>query len=135
MRKLLLIAALLTALVAPSAAQAYSFKASLKTEGPHPRGGHYWKIHVKIRSFGGKKLHGTACYNFLVSGLGKVASQCPTPNNPGKVSHTPYRFYGDFTDRLFWPKRATGHRITLQVVVSVKGRGTARMNYTVRVVR
>jgi hypothetical protein len=138
MRRIPLTAALALALglpaAAPPAAPAEAtFVSKLTVPGHHPKAGKRWPVTVTARTRSGKALRATALYQFLYQGQ-VVSTQGPTPNGPD--SKRPYHFTGVMHDPSFkWPARAVGYRLTLRVVVRVKGRGKRNLDYWVRVRR
>ena len=132
------------AMLAPAtAASAASFAATLSAPTHHPKANRFWPVTVTAKTHSGKPLHATATYQFVYQGQ-VVQTRYPSPNaNPtsacskaGTCRHSPWPFYGRMRDGSFvWPARAVGIPLTLRVVVTVKGRGTVRLNYAVRVRR
>lgn len=128
--------------VAPAEAGA-SFVARLKASGHHPKAGERWPIRVSARTRSGRPLRARAHYEFYFRGQ-RVSTQYPNPGTrPGRCRvgrrgcrRSPYPFRGRFTDRsIVWPARAIGIRLTFRVVVRVRGRGTRKLDYRVRVRR
>jgi hypothetical protein len=132
------------ALLVPTApAEGASFVARLRASGHHPEAGKSWPIRVSARTRSGRPLRARAHYEFYFRGR-KVSTQYPNPGTrPGRCRvgrrgcrRSPYPFRGSFTDRsIVWPARAVGIRLTFRVVVRVRGRGTRRLDYWVRVRR
>jgi len=143
-KRVLLPAVLGVALLVPVAppAEAASFVARLKASGHHPKAGKRWPIRVSARTRSGRPLRARAHYEFYFRGR-KVSTQYPNPGaRPGRCPgargcrERPYRFRGSFRDRsIVWPRRAVGIRLTFRVVVRVRGRGTRKLDYWVRVRR
>ena len=142
-RVLLLSMIAAVALLVPAVpAQGASFVARLKASGHHPKAGKRWPITVSARTRSGRPLRARAHYEFYFHGR-KVSTQYPNPGaRPGRCPgargcrRSPYPFRGSFTDRtIVWPARAIGIRLTFRVVVRVRGRGTRRLDYRVRVRR
>jgi hypothetical protein len=129
-------------LVPASSADASSFVARLKASGHHPKAGKRWPIRVSARTRSGRAIRATAYYQFLYGGQ-VVSTQYPNPRSrpgvcPGGSGcrRSPYPFRGSFRDpTIVWPRRAVGYSLTFRVVVKSKGRGTRKLNYSVRVRR
>ena len=117
-RRLLLGAVAVLALALPSSALAGGFTARLYATTHQPKVGN-WPIKVTAMR-GSQKLSGTVNYRFLY--LGQVVSR-----QPGR-SFT----HGVCYDTLKWPRKAVGHTITLQVVVSTRF-GTDYLNWWIKV--
>jgi hypothetical protein len=143
-KRVFLPAVLGVALLVPVAppAEAASFVARLKASGHHPKAGKRWPIRVSARTRSGRPLRARAHYEFYYGGR-KVSTQYPNPGaRPGRCPgargcrERPYAFRGSFRDRsIVWPRRAVGIRLTFRVVVRVRGRGTRKLDYWVRVRR
>jgi hypothetical protein len=117
--------------------------AHLSAPTHHPKAGKLWPITVTCRTRSGRAVRATATYQFVYNGQ-VVATRYPSPNvNPnsacskaGTCRHSPWPFKGRMRDATFtWPARSVGFPLTFRVVVKVKGQGTRRLNYTVRVRR
>jgi hypothetical protein len=130
-------------LLPASTASAASFVATISAPTHHPKANRLWPVTVTARTRSGRPLHATATYQFVFQGQ-VVQTRYPSPNaNPssacskaGTCRHSPWPFYGRMRDGTFaWPARAAGIPLTLRVVVTVKGRGTVRLDYAVRVRR
>jgi hypothetical protein len=132
-RRSLLIALVLGALLAPAAsAAAAPFRATLKAPDHRPHADRDWWITVTAKSNSGRPLHATAVYQYLYQGQ-IVATRYPSPHLPDR--HTPWPFFGRFSDPLLWPRRSIGIPLTFRVVVRVKGLGTVNLDWAVRVRR
>jgi hypothetical protein len=130
-------------LVAAPAASAAPFRATLKAGTHHPKANRFWPVTVTARSNSGAALRATATYQFVFQGQ-VVATRYPSPTaNPksacsraGTCRKSPWPFRGRFRDPTFtWPSRATGIALTFRVIVAVKGKGTVKIDYAVRVRR
>jgi hypothetical protein len=119
---------------APASSQAASFRAHLSAPTHTPRAGKVWRITVSARTNSGRPLRATAFYQFLYGGR-VVSTQYPDPGHPPGRRHSPYSFFGSYSDPIRWPRRAVGYRLTFRVVVRVRGRGTRYLSYWVRVRR
>lgn len=131
------------AMLPAAPASAAGFVGRLSAPTHHPKAGKLWPITVSARTRSGRGLRATATYKFLYGGQ-VVATRYPSPHaNPrsrcsraGTCRHSAWPFRGRFTDRTFvWPRRAVGARLTLRVVVGVRGRGHVNLDYRVRVRR
>ena len=143
MRTRTLVLTLLLALFVAAPASAASFRAALHVGTHHPKANKRWPVTVTATTTSGKALRATATYQWLYNGQ-VVATRYPSPNvNPnskcskaGTCRHSPWPFKGRMRDATFtWPARAVGFPLTFRVVVKVKGRGTKRLDYAVRVRR
>jgi hypothetical protein len=140
-RRLSFLLAAVALLATASTASAATFRATLRAPGHHPKANKRWPITVTARTPSGKALRATATYQFVYGGQ-VVATRYPSPRaNPrskcsraGTCRHSPWPFRGRFRDKTFtWPSRAAGIALTFRVVVSVRGRGSKRLDYAVRV--
>lgn len=144
MRKGIIITlALLASAATAVPASAASFKATLHVPTHHPKANARWPVVVTARTSSGKALRATATYQWLYNNQ-VVATRYPSPNvNPnskcsraGTCRHSPWPFTGKMRDATFtWPARSVGFALTFRVVVTVKGRGSQKLNYAVRVHR
>ncbi len=114
----LLLAAIAATLALPATALAGGFTAHLYIGSHTPKVGAQ-PITVTA-NHGKQKLSGNVNYRFLFQG--QVVSTQPGHSFKGGV----------FKDKLLWPKRAVGHTITLQVVVSTRY-GTDYLNWWIKV--
>ena len=135
--------ALAALLVPVTSAQAAPFAATLKAPTHHPKANRFWPITVTARSHSGRALRATATYQFVYSGQ-VVQTAYPSPkadpklacSKAGTCRHSPYPFRGRFRDpTVVWPARSVGYPLTFRVVVKVKGMGTVKLDYAVRVRR
>ena len=143
MSKGILMLALVASAVIAAPASAASFRATLHVPGHHPKANARWPVTVTARTSSGKALRATATYQWLYNHQ-VVATRYPSPNvNPnskcsraGTCRHSPWPFTGKMRDATFtWPARSVGFALTFRVVVKVKGRGTKKLDYAVRVRR
>jgi len=122
-------------------AQAAPCVAKLRAPGHHPKANRLWPITVTCLTTSGKPVRATATYKFVYNGQ-VVATRYPSPkadpkspcSRAGTCRHSPYPFKGRMRDGTFiWPRRAVGFPLTLRVVVTVKGKGSVNLDYSVRV--
>ena len=85
------------------------FVVHLGAPGHHPKVGEPWRIKVSAQTRSGRDIHAAALYKFLYNGQ-VVSTQYPSPHSgpKGPERHRPYRFFGSFIDRLYFPERAVG---------------------------
>ena len=130
------LACLVALLAAPAGAAAFSV--GLKAPTHHPKAGKKWPITVSAHRNGGKPVHASAFYQFVVGG--NVVQSCtPLPGHPhatkcnvGSKAKT-HRFFGQYRDVIIWPKRAISYHITFRVVVHMRHGGTKHVDYPVTV--
>jgi hypothetical protein len=134
-RTLVILAATAAALLlAASSASAAAFKATLDAPNHSPKGGgKNWDITVTAKSRSGRPLKATARYEFYFDGQ-RVSTQYPNPGHP-KGGRKPYHFKGHYKDTILWPPTAVGHPLTFRVVVGVRGKGSVKLDWKVRVHR
>lgn len=120
LRRTLVLLVASAGLALPTSALASGFRARLQIGTHTPKVG---LQSIKVTATrNGHKLSGTVKYQFLYNGT--VVSTQPG----GRFRHGVYR------DKLDWPRRAVGHRITLQVVAKTRY-GTDRLRWWIRVCR
>jgi hypothetical protein len=133
MRTRLLAAAVAALALTASPAGAAGFRATLHAPDHHPKAGtKHWIIKVTARTASGTPLRAKAYYQFLFRGR-VVSTQYPAPFKPTGSRHSPWSFRGSYRDAILWPKRAVGFPLTFRVVVTVKGRGTRKLDWAVQV--
>jgi hypothetical protein len=118
-------------LAAAPAADAASWVMRLETPRTQPRINKGWKITVYAHTRSGRPLRARAYYKFLYHGQ-VVSTQYPSPGKPAGSAHRPYRFRGSYSDRLKFTPPSRGIRLTLRVVVTVRGQGTQHRDKRVR---
>jgi hypothetical protein len=122
----------LALLVPAGSASAAGFVAHLSAPTHHPLANKLWHIKVTATTSSGKALKATASYQFIYAGQ-VVARRNPSPKSPcdENGAKRPLTFTGKYSDDILWPPRSIGIPLTFRVVVSVKGRGTKKLDYKV----
>ena len=121
-------------LLGAGVSQASAFDLHVRFPSQQPHAGESWPIKVHAERHGsGRPVHGAALYKFLLNG-NVVATSYPSPNSPpcrGGARHRPWHFVGTFRDRLCFPKRAVGIRLTLRVIVRAGPLGTRHRDHDI----
>jgi hypothetical protein len=95
----------------------------LKTPDTPPKAGSLWPITVTARTASGAPVDGTVSYAFLLGG--QVVARRPAV--PGKLRA------GVYHDELEFPAEAVGYPLTLEVIVTARGRtGSVRRSVQVQ---
>ena len=103
---------------------AATFKAVFSAPTHHPVVNRNWPITVTVADPAGKPIAATLQMNVLFAGaqVGQIDN--------GKI----YHFVGRYHELITWPPASIGQPLTLQSVVTVKGK-TQKLLFTVSVVR
>ena len=108
----------------PKPPPAAAFKAVFSAPSHHPVVNKNWPITVTVTDLAGKPVAATLQMNVLFAGaqVGQI--------DEGKI----YHFVGRHHENIVWPPESIGQPLTLQSVVTVKGK-TKKLLWPVSVVR